>query len=74
MVIVNGRAMTAAAAAHAGDLIWITPMICAHCGEPFDAVSAAARYCCAACKQSAYRDRMKERNAQQRFVTARGGR
>jgi len=72
MKIVDGKAMTEAAASRIGTFHWVCDNTCKHCGEPFESISAAARYCSAKCKQAAYRERTKERNAAQRFVTARG--
>ncbi|OPZ75709.1 MAG: hypothetical protein BWY80_00034 [Firmicutes bacterium ADurb.Bin456] len=36
-------------------------VICCHCGKPFQASSDRARYCGAACKQAAYRERKSRR-------------
>lgn len=70
MEIINGVMYTDAAAKRLGTFFWVVDNKCKHCGEPFESVSAAARYCSPRCKQAAYRERVKERNAQQRFVTA----
>jgi len=72
MIIINGIAYTEAAAKRVGTFFWVVNQTCKHCGQPFESVSAAACYCSPACKQAAYRQRMKERNAQQRFVMAKG--
>lgn len=72
MRIIDGVVRTEAAYQAIGKFTWVCDNKCAHCGEPFVSVSAAARYCCAAHRQAAYRERKEERNALQRFVTARG--
>jgi len=74
MQIINGKIATEAAALNDNPFIYFHEGECLYCREPFLSISAAARYCSPACKQSAYRQRSKERNAQQRFVTARGER
>jgi len=71
MKIIDGVAHTEAAAKKDGTIHWVVENRCAHCGEPFVSISTAARYCSKAHRQAAYRERAKERNAQQRFVTAR---
>lgn len=71
MAIVNGLLATAAVEKHMDEMVWNWHESCDHCGEPFLSLSAAARYCCAAHKQAAYRERVKERNAALRFVAAR---
>jgi hypothetical protein len=40
-------------------------IICQDCAKPFTAVRAHQRYCSAACKQSAYRKRRRERAARE---------